>query len=193
MTEAIEQSLNEYLAAEWGFVGEISATSPFELRLLGQVSLPDRSFEVFEFLDDDGERYFALGGRALNFLPAGQMSLDDLRLQELGRTWIGDRDPVDLDTVKLGYDHVPSMMERRDALRKLIEEGGLDAEVTTILEGVFLTESRQYIALAETSEGSRVALLGEPPRPVAATMLGLSPSRQLSHAVGSHLCRSTAR
>ncbi len=96
MHEDLKQSINEYLAAEWGVdEDEVSASSPFELRHLGELTVPDWTSDVFEFFDDGGQRYFAFGGRVFNFLPAGEMTLDDLQVQELGRTWLGDREPLD--------------------------------------------------------------------------------------------------
>lgn len=155
---SIKRSVNEYLAVELGHEGEVGEGSPVSLQHLGAVDIEDSSVEVFEFVDD-GERFFALAGRHVSYVPAGRMSLEDLRVQELGRTWRAGRAPVDLGTSRLGDERVPTAVERREAIHALIAQLGLDPGPTTILEGLFLVDDGGYAALVESSDGERVAVV----------------------------------
>jgi hypothetical protein len=86
----------------------------------------------------------------MNVLPVAGMSLDDLRMQEIGSEWIGRRDPVDLDTSRLGDESVPSARERRERLQGLVERS---VPRGRLAEGLFLVTNGSYVALAETPDG----------------------------------------
>jgi hypothetical protein len=183
---SIKRDLNEYLAVEWGHEGEVGEDNPFSLHHLGSLAVHGTSSEVFEFLED-GERFFALSGRTLSYLPAGQMSLEDLRVQELGRDWLGQREPIDLGTSRIGDERVPTAVERRETIHALIAQVGLDPSTTRILEGLFLLTDGRYVALVESCDGDRVAVVDGVAAPIAAVMAGLSAWRQLAYAVGARL------
>jgi hypothetical protein len=182
MARSPELELNEYLALEWGHEGEVTADRPFALRRLGEIG----DSVAYEFFDGD-HREFAFHGRVLSCMAAGNMTLEDLRRQERGRAWIGDREPVDLATAKIGDERVPGGVERRTAIERLIADAGHDPGTTRIVEGVFLVAERRSIAVVETAGGDRLALLGGTVAPVPAVMRELSGWRQLAHAVGRRL------
>jgi hypothetical protein len=142
--ESIERDLNAYLFLEFGMEEEaetsISETWPFSLRRLGEIGVR----VIFEF-DDDDEPYFAIGGPCLDFLPQNGMTIDDLALQFVGSEWIAAQDPVSL-AESLGYDFIPSEIERRLALEELGRHTTGDPHAE-ILEGLFLRNSRQYLGL----------------------------------------------
>lgn len=114
---SIEHDLNAYLFLEFGMEEEeasISESWPFSLRPLGEIG----ARVIFEFVDED-EPFFAIGDPYLDFLPQWGMSIDDLALQFLGSDWIAAQDPVSLAESRLGYDSIPSGLERLRALEEL--------------------------------------------------------------------------
>ena len=115
------------------------------------------------------------------------MTLEDLRVELRGSSWIADREPVGLGTSRIGDKRGPSGRERRAAVEQLVAEEGHDPGSTRIFEGVFLVTEQRSIAVVETAAGDRLALLEGAAIPVAPVMRELSASRQLSHAVGVQL------
>jgi hypothetical protein len=144
--DVLRRELNQYLFHELG-VGmaeeEVAADRPFRLELAGDLTSEGTAEPVFKFVAD-GEEYYALAN-PMNFLPTAGMSVDDLRLQETGRGWIGRRDPVDLDTSRIGDSRVPPTLERREQLERLVSRLAPGARLS---EGLFLVSEGSYLALA---------------------------------------------
>ncbi len=179
------REINEYLAAEWGEDFERATDDrPFRLTELGDLGLPDERVPIYSFTARE-EAYFAFGGRHLRVLPAHGMTLDDLRLQEIGRDWIAAGDPVDAATSRIGDDGVPSAVERRAAIERMA--GG-----HRLVEGLFLAADGCYLVLVQLDEEPHdlLTLEGEPPLPVP-RMAAASASRRMSHAAGVRLERTT--
>jgi hypothetical protein len=86
-----KRDINEYLFWEFGFdlhadVVQVSEEWPFDLSSAGTLSLPDGRMDVLEF-SHENESYFVLDGpHALSFVKAAGMTLEDVRIQEMGRT-----------------------------------------------------------------------------------------------------------
>ncbi len=178
----LRRNINQYLMAEFGLdldANERPASDswPFQLRLIQETP----TLTVFEFEDD--EPYFVVAGTSLGFVPKAGMTVDDLLLQERGSSWIGARDPVDLNTSRLGDSAVPSMPERRRALEALgaheISGGDL-----VIQEGLYLAADRIYFGLFRTVGSDQSVVAGLTAEPIAVSFPGASSWRRLAWGVG---------
>ena len=119
--DRVRRELNEYLLYEFGVdmaEEDVSAERPFQLELAGHFGTGRDAEPVFMFVAD-GEDYYAFSN-PMDFLPRAGMSVDDVRLQEAGSNWIASRDPVDLETSRLGDERVPSTPERGERLEQLV-------------------------------------------------------------------------
>ncbi len=148
----LRRELNEYLFYEFGPdmpEQDISPTMPFELELVGDLGTDAEPEPVFRFVAN-GEAHYAFADPALTCLSVAGMSVEDLRLQEAGASWISSRDPVDLDTARIGDERVPPTPERRRHLERLAERQAPHARVR---EGLFLATDGSYLALAEAPDG----------------------------------------
>jgi len=187
------REVNEYLFYEFAFDGEsdsdeaaISDGWPFDLREIGMVGSPAGERRVYEFADE-GEEFFAFGRSHFSVLPKAGMTLADLRLQERGSAWIGRRDPVDLNTVRIGDDTVPPTNERRAAIERLAAGQFDDGSVLRILEGLYLRTTGSYLALVQDTVSNEAKVLGTD---IAARSVGLheaSPWRRLALTVDKML------
>lgn len=171
------RDLNEYLAAEWGLDHEQAGDDrPFALTPVGEIG----EQTVYAFQDADGA-YYAFGAPYLRFMPASGMTLEDLRVQELGSDWIAERDPIDPGTSRIGDPRVPSAIERRAAIDRL-------AAGSRVVEGLFLIEEQRSVVLVQPpGDEDRLILEGEPA--VAVPRVDASPVRRMSHAAGFRLLR----
>jgi hypothetical protein len=179
---ATKREINAYLTIEWDLdVDEASDADPFELHPVGQA--PNTGHVVYSFADGD-ESFFAFSGPTVGFLPAAGMTFAQLRLQLLGAGWIADHEPVDLNTSRIGDPEIPSAVDRRAHIAAMIETAGLDPATSRVLEGLFLTSSRRFLALVETSSGDVHVLLDGVRLPNPSDAPSASPWRRLSVAVG---------
>lgn len=164
--------LNEYLFYEFGFDLEhepkIAEDWPFALE-------PTDAPGIFVF-QHEGERHFAFDRPSLNFLPAAGMGAADVATQTAGMAWIGERDPIDLQTSYVGYDDIPPARERRAVTEALTGD-------EPIAEGLYLRATGEYLALAgDTVVGTSVA-------PTPAPFPEASPWRRLAYVIGEIQCR----
>ena len=170
--KTIKKQLNEYLAAEYGFEDETQVSDhwPFELHLLGTISLPDHSMCVFEFWDGTASN-FAFAGQSLGCFATEGMSFDQFRLLVLGSRWIRSRQPVDLNTSRVGDGVTPAVYERRAAIQELAAQAWPDDHQPRILEGLFLQQTRAYLALVERAASREQVVVGSgiEPQPVHLT------------------------
>lgn len=186
---SLEIEINEYLFWEFGFdsgEGEearISKDWPFVLRRIGDWE----DGVVYEF--DHNEPFFMYVGTAgsttLMSMPKAGMTLEDLKTQEDGSEWIGSRDPVDLDTHRLGDSAVPPGLERQKALEQLARDAcGAQA---TVLEGLFLVEEQCYVALVGPRGANQAFVVGLTAEPLAVGFPEASKWRRLAWGVGRSL------
>ncbi len=188
--EGSRRSRTLYLWPEFGWEEEgnesrVSAQWPFDLHYLGTVDLSGRSTVVFEF-DQNGESYFALDGRALDFMGKSGMDIRSLTAQLSGSAWIPDRQPVTLNDVRPGQSDIPSVRARRKRLDELLARWvpGGDFELD---EGLFLVRTGTYLGLARDAHGSVIAFGDALHRSIPESFAGLAPWRQLALAVGIDL------
>jgi hypothetical protein len=160
-----KRDLNEYLFYEFGGGEEegdearIADDWPFTLNWIGTIDSDGEITPIYEFSDED-ESFFMLGGNVLSFLPQAGMSIDALRLQELGSLWLGQRNPIDLSTVRIGDDRVPATKDRRFAIKQLATPTFAASAAVAILEGIFLCETGEYFALVEEAETGVAKVVG---------------------------------
>jgi hypothetical protein len=190
--ESLKKRFNDYLYLEFGLDEEdgdeaqISEDWPFVLREIGQTS----GLTVFEF-EDRGDEFFAFESPALDFLPKAGMTFDDLALQRSGSAWIGARDPISLQTSMLGYESVPSGLERRKALESIGAQV-LDGKEPEILEGLFLQKEGRCLGLFRAA-GDQTAVIGGLPGPSKLEVLfpDASAWHRLSWGIGVWLRNTT--
>jgi hypothetical protein len=183
--------INRYLFFEFGVEGEedqVSDTWPFELRFLDVVDLGDEQINVFHFTEDNDE-YFVLDGNALNFQSTEGMSLEDLRALLLGSKWIGRRDPIDLNTTRIGDELVPPTPVRRAAIMEIIEKSFGKDRTVRILEGLLLRGHGQYLALVQDELSSEIFVVGSDITPYPVRLIEGLESRLLSFGVGEMLSK----
>jgi hypothetical protein len=185
--ETVKKALNDYLFAEFGFdlVGEarISDTWPFELRSLGTIQMPTGSVQAFEF-HDEIESYFAISGFTLGFFETDGMTFDELRLQLIGSDWIARRNPIDLDTVRLGDDTVPSLRQRRTVIETLGAKVLPNAPAPRILQGLFLQSTSLYLGLIQDSTTGELVIVGSDLEPWSVRCPSGSSWRILAFGIG---------
>lgn len=184
-----KRDINEYLFYEFGIDAagaQISDTWPFELRDAGVIVVDEETLEVFEFTEGD-DTYFAVAGDALNFYPSWGMTIDDLRLQISGARWIGQREPIDLNTSRIGDESVPPTVTRREAIREIALRALGNGSNIRILEGLFLRRDGTYLALVEDTSSGEAYVVGSGIDPHPARFPDASKWRRLAVAVGELL------
>ncbi len=183
---AIKKALNDYLYAEYGFDEDEALVSdhwPFELRPLGTIQMLAGDVHVFEF-DDGTETCFGISGYSTTFYAVDGMSLDQLYLQMIGSEWIAYKEPVDLDTVRLGYDDIPSIKQRRATIEALAAQAFPSDPAPRICEGLFLPATQEYIALVQSSISGDVAVVGSRIEPWPIHISTTSAWRKLAFGIG---------
>jgi len=185
--------INQYLFYEFGVAVEdasdeanITDDWPFELTLLGTIQIGDRPIQVFSFTESD-ELYYAVSGNSLTYYRADGLSLDQLRLQLRGGEWISRHGPVDLNTARIGDTSVPATAIRRSAITQLCEHAFGSVTPLTIHEGLYLTQTQQYIALVERTDSNRTFVLGSTIMPQEVSYHQASAWRRLAIGVGELL------
>jgi hypothetical protein len=189
-----KRDINLYLFYEFGIEGDEAQVSddwPFELHKVGRVSVGSHESQVFEFSDSE-QTYFALDVGGLNFYPSEDMTIEQLQLQEQGRFWLGQREPIDLNTVRIGDDSVPRTPHRRSAIEEMAASAlQITRSNIRILEGLFLKKDQTYLALVEKVDSGEVYALGSNLEPYRVNLPGGSDWRRLSLAVGYALQAGT--
>lgn len=190
MNEFTKQEINEYLFLEFGISDEGGDESqvgddwPFVLEHVGAIGLLGRTTEVYRF-SENGEEFFALAGPSLTFVSVAGMNLADLDQVERGLQWIGDQEPVDLETARLGDSRVPSGLDRQSAATKLATT--VHAE-SSVLGGPYLVRRREQVVLASDPRRSDEAVLvGEHLPPMTVGFSRASSYRRLGWAIGKLL------
>lgn len=185
---AIKRQINEFLYREFAMDTEgeakekISEEWPFELEEMGTFDIDEARVDVFRF-DSNGETYYALGEPRLRYFPAGKFDLGALKLELMGSSWIENRGPVDLNTSCEEHEFVPRLPERRERILEIARRLRSDQE-PTILEGLFLKQGREYLALVCFEDEDVAHIVGDRitlrniPYPEA------SPRRRLSLGIG---------
>jgi len=156
--QSVEQSLNEYLYYEFGFDVHESDKQPapdwpFRLQPVGAIHAPDGRYTLFAF-DANGPHY-VLDGPSVQFFPTDTMGSDEVRNQLTGEWWLRQQNPVGLETSVLGDDSVPSLPDRRRAIKRLA-----NAVPGTATIGLFLRSSSQYLAYVKPAGDSAAVVVG---------------------------------
>ncbi len=175
------EEINLYLFYEFGLDDEedeslVSSDWPFVLQ---ETEDPT----IFRFSHED-ETYYAAAGGALNFYPTAGMKIADLRLQQQGARWIGQRDPINLETSRIGYEGIPSLPERRTAIQRLITQYFGSVERMRTLEGLYLLREQQYLALVEDDTTGQAYVIGDAIPPQQVEFPEASIWRRLSVGIG---------
>jgi hypothetical protein len=180
----MKRELNEYLFFEFGIDGDesqVSDTWPFSLKDVGIVE----DEHVFEF-ESEGEEFFAIYGHSIrNELKEGT-DLQMLGNQIRGARWIGEHEPVDLSTSRGEHPIVPMIPIRRAKIQELAHSMGRSGN-PEILEGLFLEQSREYLALVEFPGERVVHVVGTSFQILDIPKTSTSAWKLLSRAVGSRL------
>lgn len=103
--------------------------------------------------------YYAITNAGLTFLPVDDLTIEDLKLIRLGARWIGQQHPIPISISRIGYEDVPSAIERRTKIQEL-GEIYLGASSFQILEGLFLIRSQSYIALVQPVDSDQAVAFG---------------------------------
>ena len=177
----MKRELNTYLYYEFGLDdGEggdacIQEDWPFVLEPAGAVN----EGPVFRFRDADTD-YYLVTKPALNFFPAADMTIDDVRIQRFGADWIADRHPVDLNTTATN-DSITPIIQRRSHIEQLAT-ASLGEPPTRILESLFLQRTRQHLAIVSCNHGDWV--IGDDLVPIQVPFDGASAWRRLAWGIG---------
>ena len=178
---------NEYLFHEFGFDDEytesdISETFPFELILIDTVDVAEAEAKIFEFVENETD-YFLVDGNSLTFYEKSGLNFEQFMWQLVGSSWIGAQNPIDLDTSMLGDESVPSIPDRiREIGKNWSKYNGERA--MRIIEGLYLQNTRQYLALIENLNDKSVSIIGENINLRKIPFENLSPWRRLSIGIG---------
>ncbi len=180
----MKRELNEYLFFEFGVEADeaqISDSWPFELKEVGAVE----DEQVFEF-ESDGEEFFAIFGRSIRYEPKDGADLELLGRQIRGARWIGSRGPVDLATSRGEHPVIPMIPVRRSKIEELARSLGRAGD-PKILEGLFLEESHEFLALIEFPGEEVVHVVGDSVRIPDIPKSPASPWKLLSRAIGNQI------
>ena len=181
-----KKDINEYLYYEFGVDSDESSISedwPFHLHFVGILTWQGERTDFYEFTDGETD-YYAQEG---DFFPKAGMTLEDISFQDLGQQWIGEQNPVDLNTVIIGDDQVPTSIERRHNIESLARIALGESAVFHVVEGLFLRKTNSYLALLETSDGGNAVVVGTELNPVTVGFPTASSYRRLSYALGKLL------
>ena len=186
--ETMKRELNEYLFLEFG-VGtsegdeeRVSEDWPFVLQLAFSFDRCGEVTHVFSF-DYEGEAYFAIYGTGLNFFPQAGLDPEAFKNQLIGSSWIGSRDPIDLDTSRGDDPVVPRISDRRHRFQQLAQNFRPDAPFK-LLEGLYLAVSQEYLGLIQFEGENKAHIIGDRITMRDIPYPGLSSWRRLSIAIG---------
>jgi len=185
----LQTQINEYLFYEFDMDGDktlIAEDFPFKLRYLGEINVEGSKTEVFEF-SDNGEEFYAMGGYCLEFYSKADIDFENLRLQMLGAKWIGNHDPIDLNTSRIGDNAVPSTLERRAIIEKVAAQTFGEQTNVEILEDLFLRRTKKYLILARRLNEPKALLILDGHEPREVNFFNASSWRRLSISIGKML------
>jgi hypothetical protein len=158
MLSLTKKKINHYLFFEFGFDIQpdsneslISERYPFTLN---DTNNPTIFTFIWECI-----LYYVVTESGLNFFPADDFTVNDLELMKQGASWIGQREPVNLNTSRIGHSRVPSALERLVALKSL-GQSYLGSSGFQILEGLFLVKTQTYLALIQPPNSDEAVALG---------------------------------
>jgi len=180
--------INQYLYYEFGFDVEsegnakVSDTWPFDLEYVGQFKIQNSEMAIYLF-EDDNEKYFAIDGPVVSYLPKGSMDLDNLKRQFLGSKWIDQFEIVDLETVVLDNPHILSTDDRRSYIINLAKKI-YPNKTCHVLEGLYLKDLREYIALVKYNQDIYAHIIGDSIIVRNIPFDDISPWRRLAVGIG---------
>ena len=182
------QKYNEYLFYEFGYededqVDRISDTWPFSFNHVDTFDIAGTKTEVFEFKDGEDE-FYLVDGFSLTFYGKGDLESKYIEMFLIGKHWIGQNDPIDLNTSKLGEPDIPKIPERKQKIEQLCLQhlGDCNCE---ILEGLFLKRKSQYIAIARCNKDGKTSIVGDKIVVRKIPFENLSPWKRLSIGIGN--------
>ncbi|MDH4202367.1 MAG: hypothetical protein OEV87_05695 [Phycisphaerae bacterium] len=184
----MKRDLNQYLYYEFGFDDEneddanVSDNRPFDLEFVGEIRINNEVMTIYLF-ESDNEKYYAIDGPVISYFPQGSMNLDNLRRQLLGSKWIAQFEIVNLQTVALGDPIVLPTEERRDYIRNLAKKV-YPEKTCDILEGLFLKDIQEYIALVKYEQDNNAHIIGDRITVRNIPFSDLSPWRRLAAGIG---------
>jgi hypothetical protein len=150
------RDFNEYLFYEFGYelnVERISSSWPCVFVEIATIVLSGSETKIYEFKElQSSEPYYLVDGRTLTFYPRDNLDIDQFKTFLVGAYWIGHQSPVDLNTSEIGTD-VPPTYKRREIILDLCAQH-VGSDKMSILEGLFLKKSKQFIALVADSAGT---------------------------------------
>jgi hypothetical protein len=141
---------------------------------------------VYEFTESD-EAYYAITTPSLTFYPKAGMAAIDIQVQEQGAKWIGQHEPIDLNTTRIGDKHMPSVAIRRATIETLVSDSLGTYQPIQILEGLFLIKTGQYLVLFKYTQSEEVYILGSNIKVWQVKFPEASPWRRLAIGVGQML------
>jgi len=179
---------NEYLYHEFGYDGEdqvngISDTWPFSFNHVDTFDIAGTKTEVFEFKDREDE-FYLVDGSSLTFYDKGDLDSKYFEMFLVGSHWIGDNDPIDLNTSKLGETDIPKIPERKQKIKQLCLQH-LDDDNCQILEGLFLKTKNQYVAIVRCNKDGTSSIVGDKIVVRKIPFENLSPWKRLSIGIGN--------
>jgi hypothetical protein len=184
----MKRELNEYLFLEFG-VGtsesdeeKISEDWPFVLELTFSFDLNGEVTHVFSF-EYDGEAYYAVHDTSLSFFPQAGLNPEAFKNQLIGSSWIGSREPIDLNTSRGDDPVVPRIPDRRQRFQQLSQDLQPDAPFK-ILEGLYLAVSQEHLGLIQFEGESKAHIVGDRITIRNIPYADLSPWRRLSVGIG---------
>lgn len=183
---SIKQSINQYLFYEFGLNLEsdedetkVSENWPFDLHITDDP-------QVYQVIHET-DTYYVVTNPSLTFYSTAEMTVADLKTQQLGAHWIRAHDPVNLESVRLGDEHIPTVGERRAAMVALAASGlGSDRQFQ-IAEGLFLASIKQYFALVQDDQSGESFVIGSMIKAQPVNFPKATAWRRLAHCVGKLL------
>lgn len=192
-----KHEINEYLFYEFGFdltedESVVSDNYPYELNHIADIKLPNKAnLTVFEFYERlENEEFFVLiNDNHLSIVEKNGLNVDDLVFIEVGSSWIGENEPIDLSTTRIGDDKIPPLNERKTSIEKMIANFGI--KNFQVLEGLYLTRLEKYITLLKNNDTEEILIIRNDFSPFKVELPNVnSKSRLLSWGIGKMLTDS---
>ena len=184
----MKRDLNQYLYYEFGVDDEnerdakISDNWPFKLEFIGKINIKNEVITVYAF-EDDNEKFFGIDGDLISYFPQGSMDLKNLKRQFLGSKWMSQFEIINLETVVLDDAHVLSTEERRNHIKNLAKKI-CTTKACHILEGLFLKDAQEYIALVKFEQDKNAHIIGDRIKVRNIPFDDVSPWRRLAVGIG---------
>jgi len=160
----------------------VSEDWPFVLQLAFSVDLHGEVTHVFSF-DYEGEAYFAIYGTSLNVFPQAGLDPEAFKNQLIGSSWIGSREPIDLETSRGDDPVVPRILDRQQRFQQFAQRLPADAPFK-LLVGLYLAASQEYVGPIQFEGKSIAHNVGDSVTIRNIPYPGLSPWRRLSIGIG---------